>query len=175
MLTEKEGQKKKKNRIGQGPNIGVHQLLSPNPVPLSCLFSLVCSSNRTQSCLDATFGMVYEQLRQKAFCRGSTTGGGRRQHRGAAADTAGSEDVGGGQPAGPPSEPSEPTAPPSEPAGAATEPAATTSGDGGGLPAGVAAAHAAGGGGAVGFVAAAPAVAEREESAQVKRPSSFFM
>ncbi|CBJ31462.1 expressed unknown protein [Ectocarpus siliculosus] len=119
-----------------------------------------------QSCLDATFGMVYEQLRQKAFCRGSTTGGGRRQHTGAAAAAAaaGSEDVGGGRAAGPPSEPK---APPSEPAGAATGPAAATSGDGGGLPAGVAAAHAAGGGGAVGFVAAAPAVAEREESAQV--------
>ncbi|CAN0354766.1 unnamed protein product [Ectocarpus sp. 12 AP-2014] len=117
-------------------------------------------------CLDATFGMVYEQLRQKAFCRGSTPGGGRRQQRGAAAAAAaaGSEDVGGGRAAGPPSEP---TAPPSEPAGTTTGPAAGTSGDGGGLPAGVAAAHAAGGGGAVGFVAAAPAVAEREESAQV--------
>ncbi|CAN0231366.1 unnamed protein product [Ectocarpus sp. 4 AP-2014] len=115
-------------------------------------------------CLDATFGMVYEQLRQKAFCRGSTTGGGRRQHRGVAATAAGSDDVGGGRAAGPPSEP---TAPPSEPAGATTGPAAGTSGDGGGLPARVAAAHAAGGGGAVGFVAAAPAVAEREESAQV--------
>ncbi|CAN0268024.1 unnamed protein product [Ectocarpus sp. 8 AP-2014] len=129
-------------------------------------------ASRKTSCLDATFGMVYEQLRQKAFCRGSTTGGGRRQHTGAAAAAAGSEDVGGGRAAGPPSEP---TAPPSEPAGAATGPAAATSGDGGGLPAGVAAAHAAGGRGAIGFVAAAPAVAEREESAQVKRPSSFFM
>ncbi|CAM9163607.1 unnamed protein product [Ectocarpus sp. 13 AM-2016] len=115
-------------------------------------------------CLDATFGMVYEQLRQKAFCRGSTTGGGRRQHRGAAAAAAGSEDAGGGRAAGPPSEL---TAPPSEPAGATTGPAVGTSGDGGGLPAGAAAAHAAGGGGTVGFVAAAPAVAEREESAQV--------
>ncbi|CAM9641917.1 unnamed protein product [Ectocarpus fasciculatus] len=124
-------------------------------------------------CLDATFSMVYEQLRQKAFCRGSatTSGGGRRQNRGtagsaAAAAAAGSEDVGGGRAAG---APSEPTGAPSEPAGAATGPAAaaTTPGDGGGVPAGVAPAHAAGGGGGVGFVAAAPAVAEREESAQV--------
>ena len=137
-----------------------------------------------QSCLDATFGMVYEQLRQKAFCRGAAAG--RQQHQqqrgtttlaggaaaAAVASTAtveGSEGAGGGRAAGPVS-----AAPAGEDAAAvAAAAAAAAAGDGGGSgrPAAAAAAAAGGAGvtGGVGGVglAGGPAVAEGEESAQV--------
>eukprot|EP00903_Cladosiphon_okamuranus_P018185 g16730.t1 len=114
-----------------------------------------------QSCLDATFGMVYEQLRQKAFCRGGagTAGGGRphrQQERGtttalggaaaavAAAAANGSEGAGGGRAAS---------------LGSSTGEGAAAAAGGSGGPA----AATAGGAGFIG----APAVAEGEESAQV--------
>lgn len=46
---------------------------------------------RVQSCLDASFGMVYEQLRQKAFCRGGRQ---RETARGNDNSPAGSEATG---------------------------------------------------------------------------------
>lgn len=52
---------------------------NPFPGPSPNVSSLIPSySLLLQSCLDASFGMVYEQLRQKAFCRGGAGG----RHRG---------------------------------------------------------------------------------------------
>lgn len=118
-----------------------------------------------QSCLDATFGMVYEQLRQKAFCRGTAVVRQRRQQQQQSSPTAagappaaaagasdGAGGAGGGRAAGPPWESS----------GRSAGPAAVA-GDVGGEAAAVG--WMGGEGGTV--FAAAPAVAEREESPQV--------
>ncbi|CAM9709291.1 unnamed protein product [Scytosiphon promiscuus] len=118
--------------------------------------------------------MVYEQLRQKAFCRGGATGAGLRRARpqtpSAAAATsaadaaaelrAGNEDETGGRTANPAPQPGAGTA--AAAAAATTGPAAADN-VGGARAADVAV----GCGDGVGFVPAAPAVAEREESAQV--------
>lgn len=144
-------------------------LTTPHPRPRPHIRIISDQQRHHQSCLDAAFGMVYEQLRQKAFCRGTatgnaagpTSGSARHQARSVAATTtptaaaaaevavgglrASSEGAQSGRAAVPLSQSGE--------AATAAAAAAVAVGDGGG---------------GVGFVSAAPAVAEREESAQVR-------